>query len=102
MVELEPVKQKMRKARVRTADEAEAQGIITGNEAAAMREALVLVREVCAVDDFSHEEIVSRSAQKSAPAKPVVKAMATPAKKPAKKPNRKTVKKSVKKVAKAS
>ena len=46
MVELEPVKQKMRKARVRTAEQAEAEGVITGNEAAAMREALALVREV--------------------------------------------------------
>ncbi len=66
MVELEPVKQKMRKARVRTADEAEAEGIISGNEAAAMREALSLVREVSMVDDFAPEELLGKPAAKPA------------------------------------
>ncbi len=65
MVDLEPVKQKMRKARIRTADEAEAQGVISGNEAAAMREALALVREVSMVDDFAPEEITGKPATKS-------------------------------------
>ena len=60
MVELEPVKQKMRKARVRTAEEAKAAGVISGNEAAAMREALALVREVSMVDDFSAEELLGK------------------------------------------
>ncbi|MGI9462439.1 MAG: acyl-CoA dehydrogenase domain-containing protein, partial [Aestuariivirgaceae bacterium] len=62
MVDLEPVKQKMRKARIRTADQAEAEGVITGNEAAAMREALALVREVSMVDDFTAEEITGKPA----------------------------------------
>ena len=66
MVGLEPVKQKMRKARVRTADQAEAEGVISGNEAAAMREALALVREVSMVDDFAPEEITGKPARKKA------------------------------------
>ena len=63
MHDLEPVKQKMRKARVRTAEEAEEEGIITGNESAAMREALALVREVSMVDDFSAEELTGKPAR---------------------------------------
>ena len=51
----------MRKARVRTADEAEELGIISGNETARMKEALSLVREVCRVDDFSLEELTGKS-----------------------------------------
>ncbi len=57
MVELEPVKQKMRKARVRSAEEAEEMGLLTDNEAARMAEALSMVREVCRVDDFALEEL---------------------------------------------
>ncbi len=60
MVELEPVKQKMRKARVRTADEAEELGLLTDNEAARMTEALSMVREVCRVDDFALEELTGK------------------------------------------
>ncbi len=60
MVELEPIKQKMRKARVRTADEAEELGILSGNETARMKEALAMVREVCRVDDFSLEELTGQ------------------------------------------
>ena len=63
MHDLEPVKQKMRKARVRTAEEAEEEGIITGNESAAMREALALVREVSMVDDFAAEELTGKPAR---------------------------------------
>ncbi len=70
MVELEPVKRKMRKARARTAEEAEAEGIITGNEAAAMLEALALVREVSMVDDFAPEEITGKPASKKANGRP--------------------------------
>ncbi|NNF80944.1 MAG: DUF1974 domain-containing protein, partial [Rhizobiales bacterium] len=61
MVELEPVKQKMRKARVRTAHEAEELGILSGNETARMKEALAMVREVCRVDDFALEELTGKS-----------------------------------------
>ncbi|HHI81975.1 MAG TPA: DUF1974 domain-containing protein, partial [Rhizobiales bacterium] len=57
MVALEPVKAKMRKARVRSAAEAEEKGIITGNEAAAMKAALAQVAEVARVDDFTLDEI---------------------------------------------
>ncbi len=59
MVELDPVKQKMRKARIRSADEAAEKGIITDNEAARMKQALELVRQVCQVDDFTLEQIKS-------------------------------------------
>ncbi|MGE4246246.1 MAG: acyl-CoA dehydrogenase, partial [Parvibaculaceae bacterium] len=52
VADLEPVKQTMRKAKVRDVDEAEAQGILNGNEAARLREAQGLVREVVRVDDF--------------------------------------------------
>ncbi|MEM7425646.1 MAG: acyl-CoA dehydrogenase [Pseudomonadota bacterium] len=60
MVELEPVKQKMRKARIRSADEAMELGILTDNEAASMKQALSMVREVSRVDDFSLAELTSR------------------------------------------
>jgi len=60
IVELDPVKQKMRKARIRSADEALEKGIINDNEAARMKEALVKVREVVRVDDFSLEEITGK------------------------------------------
>ena len=60
MVELEPVKQKMRKARIRSADEAMELGILTDNEAARMKQALEMVREVCKVDDFTLEELTTR------------------------------------------
>lgn len=63
VVDLEPVKQAMRKARVRYVDEAEAQGIIKGNEAARLREAQMLVREVVRVDDFAPEELTGRRPQ---------------------------------------
>ena len=63
VVDLEPVKQAMRKARVRDVDEAEAQGIIKGNEAARLREAQMLVREVVRVDDFAPEELTGRRPQ---------------------------------------
>jgi acyl-CoA dehydrogenase len=60
MTELEPLRQEMRRARVRTAEEAEARGILSGNEAERMREALALVRDVSSVDDFAPEELLSR------------------------------------------
>ncbi len=60
MVELEPVKQKMRKARIRDAAQAEAEGVISSNEAARMHEALALVRDVCEVDDFAPEELTGK------------------------------------------
>lgn len=60
IVELEPVKQKMRKARVRTADEAVELGILSDNEAVRMKEALSMVREVCRVDDFAPEDIIRK------------------------------------------
>ncbi len=66
MVELEPVKQKMRKARVRSADEAMELGILTDNEAASMKQALQMVGEVCRVDDFTLEELTSRTPTTSA------------------------------------
>jgi acyl-CoA dehydrogenase len=56
MVELEPLKQEMRKARIRDVAEAEAKGVLSGNEAARMREAQGLVREVVRVDDFAPED----------------------------------------------
>jgi acyl-CoA dehydrogenase len=61
MVELEPLKQEMRKARIRDVAEAEAKGVLSGNEAARMREAQGLVREVVRVDDFAPEEITNRA-----------------------------------------
>lgn len=63
MVELEPVKQEMRKARVRSVEEAEAKGLVSGNEAARLREAQALVREVIRVDDFAPEELTGRPAR---------------------------------------
>ena len=60
MSELEPLRQEMRRARVRTAEEAEARGILSGNEAERMREALGLVREVSSVDDFAPEELLGQ------------------------------------------
>ena len=78
MVELDPIKQKMRKARIRTAQEALEKGIISDNEAARMADALEVVQEVVRVDDFSLEEITGKPA----------------AKKPAKKPAKKATKKS--------
>jgi len=72
MVELDPIKQKMRKKRIRDADEALAQGIISENEAARMKEALVKVGEVVRVDDFALEEITG----KQPPKKPAKKAPA--------------------------
>lgn len=65
MVELEPVKQKMRKARVRSADEAMELGILTDNEAARMKQALEMVNEVCKVDDFTLEELTNRGSEAS-------------------------------------
>jgi acyl-CoA dehydrogenase len=67
MAELEPVKQKMRKARVRSAEEAEAAGVLTGNEAARMAEALALVREVLEVDRFAGEELTGKAAARQRP-----------------------------------
>jgi acyl-CoA dehydrogenase len=64
MTELEPLKAKMRKARLRGAEEAEAAGILNGNEAARMGEALELVREVLEVDRFSGEELTGKTAQR--------------------------------------
>ena len=58
MAELEPVRQEMRRARVRTAEDAVARGILTGNEAERMREALALVRDVSMVDDFAPEDLI--------------------------------------------
>ncbi|MGE0214092.1 MAG: acyl-CoA dehydrogenase domain-containing protein, partial [Parvibaculaceae bacterium] len=63
VADLEPVKQTMRKAKVRDVDEAEAQGILNGNEAARLREAQGLVREVVRVDDFAPEELTGRRPQ---------------------------------------
>jgi acyl-CoA dehydrogenase len=60
MAELEPVKQKMRKARIRDAEEAQAAGVLTGNEAARMTEALGLVREVLKVDQFASEDLIGQ------------------------------------------
>ena len=65
MAELEPLKQKMRKARLRSAEEAEAAGILSGNEAARMSEALELVREVLEVDRFSGEELTGKTAARN-------------------------------------
>jgi hypothetical protein len=62
MAELEPVRAVLRKARVRTVAEAEHQGLITGNEAARLAEAMGLVREVSKVDDFAPEELTGRKA----------------------------------------
>jgi len=59
MVELDPIKQKMRKARIRDVDEAVKQGIISDNEAGRMKQAQELVLEVCQVDDFTLEQIKS-------------------------------------------
>jgi acyl-CoA dehydrogenase len=67
MAELEPLKQKMRKARVRSAEEAEAAGVLTGNEAARMGEALALVREVLEVDRFAGEELIGKAAARQRP-----------------------------------
>lgn len=67
MAELEPVKQKMRKARVRSAEEAAAKGILSGNEAERMKEALALVREVSRVDDFAPQEITGTAARPKRP-----------------------------------
>lgn len=61
MAELEPARQKMRKARLRTAKEAAVKGILTDNEAARVKEALELVREVLRVDDFAPEEITGKA-----------------------------------------
>ncbi len=58
MCELEPLRQEMRRARVRTAEEAVAKGMLSANEAERMREALALVREVSSVDDFAPEELL--------------------------------------------
>jgi len=60
MAELEPVRAVMRKARVRSVDAAKKQGLITGNEAARLSEALELVREVSKVDDFAPEELTGK------------------------------------------
>jgi acyl-CoA dehydrogenase len=60
IAELEPVKAVMRKARVRSLDEAKKQGLITGNEAARLAEAMELVREVSKVDDFAPEELTGK------------------------------------------
>jgi acyl-CoA dehydrogenase len=62
MAELEPLKAKMRKARLRSAEDAQAAGILNGNEAARMGEALELVREVLEVDRFSGEELTGKTA----------------------------------------
>jgi len=69
MVELDPVKQKMRKARIRTAQEALEKGIISENEAARMADALEVVQEVVRVDDFSLEEITGKKPIKKKTAK---------------------------------
>jgi acyl-CoA dehydrogenase len=70
MAELEPLKAKMRKARLRSAEDAQAAGILNGNEAARMGEALELVREVLEVDRFSGEDLtgktVARNRQRAA------------------------------------
>jgi hypothetical protein len=58
MSELEPLRQEMRRARVRTAEDAVAKGILSDNEAERMREALALVRDVSSVDDFAPEELL--------------------------------------------
>jgi acyl-CoA dehydrogenase len=64
MAELEPVRQKMRKARLRSAEEAEAAGILSPNEAARMGQALGLVREVLEVDRFASEDLTGKAAHK--------------------------------------
>jgi hypothetical protein len=58
MSELEPLRQEMRRARVRTAEDAAAKGILSDNEAERMKEALALVREVSSVDDFAPEDLL--------------------------------------------
>jgi acyl-CoA dehydrogenase len=67
MAELEPIKQKMRKARVRSAEEAEAAGVLNRNEAGRMAEALALVREVLEVDRFAGEELTGKAAARQRP-----------------------------------
>ncbi|HUF44123.1 MAG TPA: acyl-CoA dehydrogenase [Aestuariivirgaceae bacterium] len=64
MAELEPVRQKMRKARLHSAEEAEAAGILSPNEAASMGQALGLVREVLEVDRFASEDLTGKAAHK--------------------------------------
>jgi len=83
MVELDPIKQKMRKSRIRDADEALAKGIISENEAARMRDALEKVAEIVRVDDFTLEEITGKkqpvkkpAAKKAAAKKPAAKKVA--------------------------
>ncbi len=58
--ELEPVRAVMRKARVRSVQAALQQGLITGNEAARLTQAMELVREVSRVDDFAPEELTGK------------------------------------------
>jgi acyl-CoA dehydrogenase len=70
MAELEPVRQKMRKSRLRSAEEAEAACILTGNEAARMAEALGLVREVLEVDRFAEGELTGEVDQSEARKRP--------------------------------
>jgi acyl-CoA dehydrogenase len=67
MAELEPIKQKMRKARVRSAEEAEAAGVLNRNEAGRMAEALALVREVLEVDRFAVEDLTGTAAARQRP-----------------------------------
>ena len=60
MTEPEPLRQEMRRARVRTVEEAEAAGILSGNEAQRMKEALAWCGDVSSVDDFAPEELLSQ------------------------------------------
>lgn len=57
VIAVEPIRQKMRQARIRDVDAALAAGIITSQEAQSVREALVLVHKVSEVDHFSLDEI---------------------------------------------
>jgi hypothetical protein len=79
MAELEPLKAKMRKARLRGAEEAEAAGILNDNEAARMGEALELVREVLEVDRFAGEELTGKTAPAQAAASGVEHGQSPPA-----------------------
>ena len=80
--ELAPVRQKMRKAKVRDIEKALADNVITEDEAERLHELSALVREVVKVDDFAPEEITGKPkprARRKAP----VKASAAAKKKPA-------------------
>lgn len=73
---LSHTRRKMRAAKIRDIETATAQGVITGDEAARLKETDALVREILMVDDFSQETLAGPESAKSSRTK------AAPAAKP--------------------